>query len=465
MPPCSCCYLDSLIGRGFERRMPVTFWWDLFGPSKRDLGLGEAASVQVFVVIPGGRRVIFEPSAEVYFSTCELWNHSLPVHRLPPELLSHILLLAISPRDLERDPSAHPLARVCSRWREIILDTPAFWTTISNQSASDIINLKIRRSRSSKLDFIYSQASSDVVPLWLFKQLISPHLLRCNSFRIRVSGGYYDRLWHNLQESHIPRLVIESTNNLLKQVSKDIIPEAIENVSLENISIPWQSSSFPKLRSLQITGAFVKLALYDWEGPSAFSVIKDILRACPCLKVLKLGPFQQRYKARVNETQMQGKIGSFPSLESLEMRGSSSDLFWQVLDSAEFPSLSNLVIYPTRLDLYSERTMYSVCRDIGGRSLLQSIIDRANCERLTVRIRRGPSPGITVRGINDAGKIIALDPLTKDSSTKTVIEVLKAIKSPVHIEISGATDGSFFRSVKESSTIASLHYPPHSQED
>ncbi|KIO24475.1 hypothetical protein M407DRAFT_26090 [Tulasnella calospora MUT 4182] len=38
-----------------------------------------------------------------------------------------------------------------------------------------------------------------------------------------------------------------------------------------------------------------------------------------------------------------------------------------------------------------------------------------------------------------------------DSSTTTVLEVLKAIKSPVHIEISGETDGSFIRSLKETS--------------
>ncbi|KIO24474.1 hypothetical protein M407DRAFT_48278, partial [Tulasnella calospora MUT 4182] len=55
-----------------------------------------------------------------------------PIHRLPTELLSYIFLLAITPRGLERDPSAHPLARVCSFWRAVILDTPAFWTTISN---------------------------------------------------------------------------------------------------------------------------------------------------------------------------------------------------------------------------------------------------------------------------------------------------------------------------------------------
>ncbi|KAG9045250.1 hypothetical protein FS837_006758 [Tulasnella sp. UAMH 9824] len=465
MPPCPCCYVEELMACGLERPMPVTFWWDLFGPSKRDLGLGEVGSVQVFVVIPGGRRLIFEPSAEVYFSTCELWNHSLPVHRLPTELLSHILMLAISPHGLESDPSGHPLARVCSLWREIILDTPAFWTTISNQSTRDIIRFKIQRSRSSKLDFIYLQGSSHALPGWQFKEIISPHMLRCNSFRIRISYGYYDGLWLNFQGSLIPRLIVDSTDSFLKQASKDYIPEDVENVCLENISIPWQSSYFPKLRSLQITGAFVKLALYDSEGPSAFSVIKDILRTCPCLKVLKLGPFQRRYKARLNETLMKGEIVSFPSLESLEMKGSSSDLFWQVLDYIGFPNLSKLVISPTRLDLYSGRTMYSVCRSIGGRSLLQSIIDRANCERLTIRIRRGPSAGITVQGINDAGKVISLDPLTKDTSTKKVIEVLKAIKSPVRIEISGETDGSFVRSVTEAATIASLHYLPYSQKD
>ncbi|KAG8897322.1 hypothetical protein FRC00_004478 [Tulasnella sp. 408] len=290
-------------------------------------------------------------------------------------------------------------------------------------------------------------------------------MLRCNSFRVWLPYGSRDRLWHNYQGSYIPPLVIESDESYLTQSPKDLIPEQTEDLCLKNISFPWQSSSFPKLRSLQITGAMAKSPLYVWEGPFAFSVIRDILSACPCLKVLKLGPFRHEYNVHVNDTLMQGEIFSFPSLESLEMKGSSSDLFWQVLDGIEFPNLSKLVIYPSCLDVYSGRTMYSVCRDIEGRSLLQSVIDRANCERLAVRIRRGSSAGITVQGSNDAGKVIDLDPLTIDSSMETAIEVLKAIKSPVHIEISGETDGSFLRSVKENSTIASLRYPPHSRED
>ncbi|KAG8952387.1 hypothetical protein FRC00_006806 [Tulasnella sp. 408] len=235
---------------------------------------------------------------------------------------------------------------------------------------------------------------------------------------------------------------MESADNSSKEVSWHLIPEEVQNIT-----------------------SLAEAVSEVWEIRTAFSIVTDILRASPCLKALKLvGAFRHQYRFHANDMLIQGEISTFPSLESLEMEGSSSYLFWQVLDTFEFPSLSKLVIYPNHLDPYSGRTIDSVCRDIGGRSSLQSIIDRANCERLTIRIRRGPSPVITIQGMNDAGKVIDLDPLTGDSSTNTILKVLKAIKSPVHIEISGETDGSFIQSIKNTSTIASLRYLPNSQE-
>ncbi|KIO21285.1 hypothetical protein M407DRAFT_29111 [Tulasnella calospora MUT 4182] len=294
-------------------------------------------------------------------------------------------------------------------------------------------------------------------------RLVGPHILRCNSFRIRVSSGYesYDWICRNFQGYPIPRLVIESADGSLKQVS---IPRKAENVCLENISIPWKPSSFPKLLSLQITGLTGQSYVYPWERPSAFSAVMAVLTACPCLQALKLDRFKDELPTYFDETLLQNERTSFPSLESLEMRGSRGDMFWQVLDIMEFPNLSKLFIYPTHPNPSPERMTDAVCKDIGGRSLLQSIIDRANCERLIIYIRRGPSAMIRLRGMNDTGKVIDFDPLTRDSSTNTVLKVLKAIESPVHIEISGEMDDSFIRSLRETSMIASLYHPPHSQE-
>ncbi|KAG8909525.1 hypothetical protein FRC01_006889, partial [Tulasnella sp. 417] len=428
-------------------------------PSKRDLDYGAIGAVQVLVVIPGGRRVIFEPSAKAYFTTCELWNGSLPVHRLPPELLSYIFLLAITPRDLERDPGGHPLARVCSFWRAVIFDTPAFWTTISNLSSWDAAELKINRSWRSKLDFVYSPQSNYLDPFlygWEFVQLIGLHMIRCSSLRIRVSSWYesYDWIRHNSQRSYIPRLIMESADGYIKQVSKDSIPGGIQNLCLENIVISWQGSSFLHLVSLQITEAIGTFYRGDGSVLSTFSVVTDILRACPCLKALKLGPFRDGFRAHVDDALTKNEINSFDNLECLEMEGSPSELFWEVLDRIQFPSLGRLVIHPSDLNPSDGKLKNVVSKTIRGQSLLQSVIEKANCDRLTVFVRREGEARIIVQGINDTGRVIDLDPLTRNPSKKAVLTVLMAVNIPVNIEVSGDADGSFIRSLKEAAIAA-----------
>ncbi|KAG8914334.1 hypothetical protein FRC01_004119 [Tulasnella sp. 417] len=433
--------------------MPATFWWDMLGPSKRDLDQGLRGAVQILVVVPGGRRVIVEPSAKTYFTTCNLWNDSLPIHRLPTEVLSDILLLAIPPSTLERDPSRHPLARVCSFWRAVILDTPMFWATISNQSSRDAVQLKIHRSRNFKLDFVYSQRANYLKPFiggTQFMQLIGPHISRCNSFRVRVLNGdeSYDWISRKSQGSYIPRLIVESADPSGQQVSKDSIPGEVQNVCLENIRIPWQPNSLPKLLSLQITGNISAPIIYSWDRRSGLRVVRDILRACPCLKVLKLDRFRDGLGSDVDLTLLNDGTISFPSLENLEMAGSPSDLLWEVLDRIEFPSLSRLCIYPTQLPWSGGRLKDAVCRRIGGRSLLQSIIDRANCDCLTVLIVKGPDAHITVRGTKESRRVIDLDPLTRYAPITAALEVLRAIKGPVNIKVSGDPGGSFIQSLK-----------------
>ncbi|KAG8909293.1 hypothetical protein FRC01_007024 [Tulasnella sp. 417] len=434
--------------------MPATFWWDILGPSKQDLDHGTSGAVQVLVVMPGGRRVIFEPAAKAYFTTCGRWNDSLPVHRLPPELLSHIFLLAITPRDLERDPSGHALARVCSFWRAVILDTPAFWTTLSNISSPDAVRLKIRRSRSSRLNFVYSEQHGPREPFlnrWEFMRAIGAHTLRCNSFRIRVSNWYRYRHWieKNFQGSYIPRLIMESPDGSIRAISGSAIPRRVQNVCLENIDILWEPGSLPQLVSLQIIESIGTFSRSDWDVSSTFSAVTDMLEACPCLKTLKLGPFKDGFRAHVNDAGMKNETVSFDSLECLEMKGSPSELFWEVLDRIKFPSLSKLVIHPSDLNPSDGKLKNVVSKTIRGQSLLQSVIDRANCNRLAVFVRREHPARIMVQGINDTGMVIDLDPLTRDPSEKAVLTVLRAVNIPVNIEVSGDADGSFIRSLKE----------------
>ncbi|KAG8972307.1 hypothetical protein FRC05_010149 [Tulasnella sp. 425] len=354
------------------------------------------------------------------------------------------------PIDLVRKPSKHPIARVSALWRAIIIDTPEFWATISNISSRASLELKIKRSKNSKLDFVYSPRASFHEPFLdgeHFMQLIGPHMWRCNSFRIRVFSDdeRYDWVALNSPGSRVPQLTVESSDRSGTYLRGGFITGEVHNLCLENISIPWQSNCFPSLLSLQLTGAIEwRPSLYNLRSDrtqAAFHVVVDILKACPCLKVLKIGSLRGRFDTDADVVLKQDQFTSFQSLESLEMRGPASALFWQVLHKLHFPNLSKLYIYTTDSGPNSQKLTGVLCNNIGGQSLLQTIIYRANCERLNVFIGRGDLEGIKLQGANASGTSIDLDPLSRESSFSTALaEILRAIKSPVKVNVFGKVD-------------------------
>ncbi|KAJ7625604.1 hypothetical protein FB45DRAFT_69515 [Roridomyces roridus] len=89
---------------------------------------------------------------------CEIQRHAAtlsPLRRTPPEIISHIFTLALTPDDDEKwyfqESAPWALSATCARWRSIAL-SPVFWTTISNGVDNfDISKLETLLSRSGSL--------------------------------------------------------------------------------------------------------------------------------------------------------------------------------------------------------------------------------------------------------------------------------------------------------------------------
>ncbi|KAK1229931.1 hypothetical protein PQX77_007030 [Marasmius sp. AFHP31] len=67
-------------------------------------------------------------------STMDLCQSLLsPIYRMPPEILEMVFAFACEKNDLKPSvpPPAVQLSMVCGRWREIVLSSPNFWSTIS----------------------------------------------------------------------------------------------------------------------------------------------------------------------------------------------------------------------------------------------------------------------------------------------------------------------------------------------
>ena len=78
------------------------------------------------------------------------------INRLPTEILVIVLDLAIHTR--HRPERKQKLAGVCRHWRDVILQTPCFWSTIHVASDASSINTHLERSRGTLLDIVIEGA-------------------------------------------------------------------------------------------------------------------------------------------------------------------------------------------------------------------------------------------------------------------------------------------------------------------
>ena len=115
--------------------------------ARAELARLEAKAQALVKELLGIRTAVFAQRIKI----SELTRRRSPIQILPTELLSYILNLEIR---------AHPfherkqeLAGVSRRWRDIILDDPAFWTTINIPvMTTSSIQTHLQKSGESLLD-------------------------------------------------------------------------------------------------------------------------------------------------------------------------------------------------------------------------------------------------------------------------------------------------------------------------
>ncbi|KAH9940092.1 uncharacterized protein BXZ73DRAFT_99093 [Epithele typhae] len=146
------------------------------------------------------------------------WNSTLPIHRLPPELIAKIfstVLLSCAFTEVtdELPESRMRMALVCRRWKDLILSTPTLWTTLNVTPHSPLDMLSFNLSRSGESDlFVHVIATFDSNHLEVEAGVIE--LLSLEFTRIRtlvISGAvspiidslFRDKAWPVLTRLHI----------------------------------------------------------------------------------------------------------------------------------------------------------------------------------------------------------------------------------------------------------------------
>ena len=268
-----------------------------------------------------------------------------PIHRLPAELLVSILDLAILVH-----PNCHQrkwqLAQVSRRWRDIILDNPIFWTTITLTTLDhSAIRTHLKRSGNLFLDIVIKveETPSGIFDTLQYIRLpiVMPHVHRWRSLEVFDGGGV-------------------THDNSLWTIGEYIEDHIEEFPSLKRAIIPGTASiAYPNFLSLAHVPLLEHLELDECQGwedfapPSTLKTLK--LNFEECASHYPLFPYLIPTQTLTTLSLSGGRTGwslqpnsiEFPVLETLILVISGSSDFLQAIIA---PNLEHFEYRPCYVD-------------------------------------------------------------------------------------------------------------------
>ncbi|KAG9019575.1 hypothetical protein FRB90_000483, partial [Tulasnella sp. 427] len=230
----------------------------------------------------------FKSQSDLHVAHLKRYRNTLsPVHKLPNELLSTILLLSFDHRNYTLH-TLQRLARVCKAWHKIVSNTPSFWTRINFDAPPHVLRLFLHKSKSSGLAIECCTSSSDsVLPSKVedFVEMTHKYAPRWTSFKYK--GNATQRIMRNIESAGKEKLRELSVHfswhyrqSWLFNLPKDA---PLERISLTSASLDWTAACKSQLRNLK------SLELKDLHmNPPKLHLMVEILTASPELESLVL---------------------------------------------------------------------------------------------------------------------------------------------------------------------------------
>lgn len=177
-------------------------------------------------------------------------NAGSVIFRLPVELLCHIFLLAVQPKEafilsfIRRN--CFQIGQVCHRWREIALGYPLLWTSIKKTNEQTRTEL-VRRSQSAPLT-LEAHVNHDINIV----TLVPAELHRIRVLSCTGSGPEFQSFVENISIAPAPileRLEFKSRTRIPAFLFKGEAPRLRELVLSGTTGIQWRSPLFNNLTS------------------------------------------------------------------------------------------------------------------------------------------------------------------------------------------------------------------------
>lgn len=276
-----------------------------------------------------------------------------PINRLPTELLLVILDLAINAAPVGCDIHLYTrkweLTCVSRRWRDIILNSPALWTSIKLTPAWDVSVVKahVTRSRVRLLDIEVGQPwrskGRDTLPAQLDAVVSSAH--RWRSLIIHNSAGY-------MLTTHVLARIDYLKLSSLTHVSIPLYPPTIREQDEGKLY-------YPNFLRLGRTSNLKSLELRNFVAPNDFQIppgLTDLLLKLPDVRPSGSSSFLSSLSSKtLRNLSLSGDIDHWllqpdtihlPFLERLELRVSKAK---DVLEAFVIPRLISFEYHPYRM--------------------------------------------------------------------------------------------------------------------
>lgn len=411
-----------------------------------------------------GRTVVSQSTYRTTAGTTdynESWDRTKchPINKLPVEILSRVLSLSFSFGDLVRMPTAHATAHVCELWKAIVEETPDFWTKVTNISRVSDVQLKLRKSANASIEVVYCDCPPHITKLETrsFLKLVAPHIERWSSIYTEGAAPQFFETLRNLPDVQLPRLprwtVKRQASSLTETASLQNLPSNIVDIRIEGLFPSWGSNTNNSLVSLELCGSLGQ-AYHMF-----FTTLAATLKACPNLKILRLGPLSPRQSgAQLSSiTTMRDSFSVIPapSLEHLELQGAHSALFSRLLKNLNMPKLSKFFLHSNNWGAASLNC------DAGGRSLLQTALDNAGCSSLTVFVGRATTlEWIKIHGETGGSRTVEVELLKKAGGVSRNVG-LNSVTIPIQLRVIGSPGGFLLPLLQRTPTASHLWYRPH----
>ena len=243
-------------------------------------------------------KVVMEPISRRRLELRRLRNRTLPIHKLPSELLIKIFTESPYTPWRRRDwyPDGQPgwldlgwpcFMLVCRHWRDLLLSTPAFWREVNSKRQANWRALCLSRSAAASIDVYVEDCPFDR----LDDERPHTHRFREFHFSVELDDAPVMTSLAPLFNSGMP--LLEKLCFSVRKVS--------HMSSVPQIDAQLTSQRFPSLRALALTSAMMvapqeislysqlrELSLDGCSPPLSFDGFLDVLAASVQLEELHL---------------------------------------------------------------------------------------------------------------------------------------------------------------------------------